>query len=129
MVIDDDEPVLVFHQSVLEEEGYEVDTAEHVGVALEKMSATRPDLILLDIRMPGVDGIHAARMFKHDLRLKDVPILIITSCRDEDVLEKLEESGACGILFKPYAADLLYRRVQAIFEQSDRAEYGPFTIE
>lgn len=129
MVIDDDESVRVFHRTVLEEEGYEVDTAEHVGMALEKMSAMRPDLILLDIRMPGVDGMRAARMFKHDLRLKDVPILMISSCRDEDVLEKLEDYGASGILFKPYDVDLLYKRVHAILERPTGAGTGAFTIE
>lgn len=79
LVVDDDPDFLEATRAVLESRPYSVATAKNGAEGLEKASSMAPDLILLDIIMPGLDGFEVCRRLKQDARLSHIPVMMITS--------------------------------------------------
>ncbi len=79
LVVDDDPDFLAATRAVLESQPYSVATAHSGEEALEKARSILPDLILLDIIMPGMDGFEVCRRLKEDTRLSQTPVMMITS--------------------------------------------------
>ncbi len=77
LVIDDEENIRLLYTEELADEGYEVSVAASAQEALAKIEAERPDLITLDIRMPGIDGIEFLRLLRE--RDRDLPVIIVTA--------------------------------------------------
>jgi CheY-like chemotaxis protein len=77
LVVDDEEGIRFLYQEELEDEGYEVTLASNGEEALEKLSANGIDLVLLDIKMPGMDGVEVLRRIKE--KSKDVPVILSTA--------------------------------------------------
>jgi DNA-binding response OmpR family regulator len=77
LVIDDEENIRLLYREELTDEGYEVEVAESAEEAMRIIETQRPDLITLDIRMPGVDGIEFLRMLREKHR--DLPVVIVTA--------------------------------------------------
>lgn len=77
LVVDDEENIRLLYKEELADEGYEVSVAASAEEALAKIEAERPDLITLDIRMPGVDGIEFLRLLRE--RDRDLPVIIVTA--------------------------------------------------
>lgn len=77
LVVDDEENIRLLYEEELAEEGYEVSVAASAEEALAQIEAHRPDLITLDIRMPGVDGIEFLRLLRE--RDRDLPVIIVTA--------------------------------------------------
>lgn len=77
LVVDDEENIRFLYEEELAEEGYEVSVAASAEEALAQIEAHRPDLITLDIRMPGVDGIEFLRLLRE--RDRDLPVIIVTA--------------------------------------------------
>ena len=77
LVVDDEENIRLLYEEELAEEGYEVSVAASAQEALAKIEAERPDLITLDIRMPGVDGIEFLKLLRE--RDRDLPVIIVTA--------------------------------------------------
>ncbi len=78
LVADDDKDMLALTERWLLREGYTVDTAVSGGEALDKLSGIRPDLILLDYRMPGMDGLQTLERIREDESNRDIPVIIRT---------------------------------------------------
>lgn len=112
LVVDDTDSLREVTAMILESSGYRVVTAEDGMDALEKASAERFDLILMDVTMPVMNGYDAVRSLKADPSTSSVPVLFYSG---EDVLElqrKSEELGAQGFLTKPSDLDLLLQAVE-----------------
>lgn len=105
MVVDDEEPYTDVMQIILGEYGFEVFAANNVFEARELLEGLTPDLILLDVMMPEVDGLTFLRELRGHERLHVTPVLIITAY-SETRTEALE-SGAAGYLTKPFSAQQL----------------------
>ncbi|MBI3522063.1 MAG: response regulator [Chloroflexi bacterium] len=108
LVVDDDDGIRDFVTSALSEEGYAVDEAADGAEALAHASSWDPDLILLDMRMPVMDGWEFARTYR-DKPGKHAPIVIVTAALD--VAKDAREIGADGFLAKPFQLDDLLRLV------------------
>lgn len=119
LIIDDDSVIVDVCEVMLNENGYEVERGECVADAVRLARETRPDLILMDIMMPGVDGARGTRMLKNDLQTKDIPVLVMTGCADESARSKALEYGAESVLSKPFNMQMLLREIDSIL--SDRA--------
>jgi CheY-like chemotaxis protein len=77
LVVDDEENIRLLYQEELEEDGYTVDVAAHGQEALEKLNTFQPDLVTLDIRMPGMDGVETLRKIKEVQR--DLPVILCSA--------------------------------------------------
>lgn len=110
LLVDDEPGVLDALSDSLSEEGYEVDTAARGGEAIEKVKANPPDLILLDIRMPGMDGLETLR------RVLEVEpglgVIMVTAVHDEDVAKQAMARGAFDYVTKPI--DLKYLKMSVL---------------
>src|SRR6188474_1652592 len=110
LVIDDEETVIELIRLLLELKGYEVFTANRAEEGLRKAYRTHPDLILLDIMMPDMDGWEVCRRLRE---LSDVPIIFLTAKSEvKDVVRGLE-MGADDYVVKPYDNDELVARIKA----------------
>lgn len=102
LVVDDDPLVVKVLKDPLERAGYDVDTAYHGLDALKQVKENKPDLIILDILMPLLDGFKVARFLKFDQNYKDIPIIVLTSRATAGEREMGEKVGANEFLCKPF---------------------------
>lgn len=107
MVVDDSLTVRKITSRMLEREGFQVTTAKDGVDALEKLTEYKPDVMLLDIEMPRMDGFDLARNVRADARLKDVPIIMITSRMADKHRNYAMEIGVNHYLGKPYQEEQL----------------------
>jgi DNA-binding response OmpR family regulator len=110
LVVDDDADLVTMVEILLDEAGYRVDTAYDGQQALDRVALEMPDLILLDMKMPGMDGWSFAREFhaRHD---NHAPIIVFTAA--EDARQRAEEIGARSFIGKPFEIDDLIAIVDA----------------
>jgi CheY-like chemotaxis protein len=102
LVVDDDPLVLKILKDPLQRAGYDVRLAAHGLEALQKVKESQPDLIILDILMPLLDGFKVARFLKFDKRFKSIPIIVITSRATEGERKMGEQVGANEFVYKPF---------------------------
>lgn len=118
LVVDDEASIVTMLAYNLEKEGYDVVTAEDGEVALEKFESEKPDLLLLDIMMPKMDGYEVCRKIREK---SNVPIIMLTARADEvDKVVGLE-MGADDYVTKPFGNRELIARVKANLRRSDIA--------
>lgn len=110
LVIDDDEDLLEVVQFFLTREGYRVTTAKNGQEALDAVAASMPDLILLDMKMPVMNGWEFAKEY-HRRYDKRAPIIVVTAA--DDARQRAIETGAVAWVSKPFEADDLLRAVAA----------------
>ena len=120
MVVDDDPDILDMTRLVLEGGGYRVLPAGSGAEALRALEQSRPDLILLDINMPDMDGWQVLRVLKVDERTTAIPVAMFSIKMEvRDRLHGLQE-GAFDYITKPFSTDDLLQRVRRIFETLER---------
>lgn len=114
LVVDDDPEIVSFLKRGLIYEGYTVDTASNGTEALAKARESEPDLVILDIMMPGMDGIEVCKRFR---QVSAVPILMLTA--KGTVADRVVglDSGADDYLVKPFAFDELLARMRALLRR------------
>ncbi len=115
LVVDDDRLVLATVAEGLREAGYAVETAESAPEARERVGAARPDIALLDVRMPGETGIELARW----LRARDIPFLFLTAYGDASIVREAVEEGALGYLIKPVDVPQLVAAIEAALQRAE----------
>jgi CheY-like chemotaxis protein len=101
LIVEDNPGLRRMLRDVLEVNGYIVHVAPDAFVALPLAQKVRPDLILTDIGLPGMDGIRFARRIREDWSLSHVPILTMTAQETPDVIARVREAGLHGPLTKP----------------------------
>lgn len=119
LVVDDDPEIVSFLKRGLIYEGYGVDTASDGTEALERAHQKEPDLVILDIMMPGIDGIEVSKRLR---QAGDVPILLLTA--KGTIADRVAglNSGADDYLIKPFAFDELLARVRALLRRHQPKE-------
>jgi CheY-like chemotaxis protein len=115
LLVDDVADNLSLLKAFLELEGYAVETAENGSAALEKMRASRPDLVLLDVMMPGMDGYAVTKAIRRNDQLRTVPIVLITAHIDACRIKGLAV-GATDFIRKPIVLEELLANIQRILE-------------
>ena len=101
LLVDDTDTILLFLKTLLAVNDFEFLTAKNGAEAVEKARRERPDLVLLDIFMPVMDGIEACRVMKGDPELKDIPVVIVTARSEAENVERCLDAGCDDYVFKP----------------------------
>lgn len=112
LIADDEEDVVSALQFTLEKEGYECLTAYDGKEALDKAKKDHPDLIVLDIMMPKMNGYEVSRFLKFDVRFKQIPIIMLTARTQAKDKEIGQETGADVYITKPFEMDALVSTVK-----------------
>ena len=117
-LVDDDRNILTSVSIALEAEGYKVSTHTDGAAALAAMTARQPDLAVLDIKMPGMDGMELLNRLR---RVSSVPVIFLTS-KDEEIDEMLGlKMGADDYIRKPFSQRLLIERIRAVLRRTEAA--------
>jgi len=101
VIVEDDEKNLYLAKFILEKEGYEVIEARDGLEAIDKISKETPDLILMDMQLPNLDGYEATRRIKADERLAKIPVIAFTAYAMKGDREKTLGAGCSGHIAKP----------------------------
>lgn len=101
LLIEDNDYVRRMYENILSIEKYEVTLATSGEEGIQKAKIEKPDLILLDVIMPKLNGIQVLEMLKADPQTKDIPVVMLTIVGEEEVIEKCLKLGARGYLIKP----------------------------
>jgi len=116
LLIDDSRDFRVLFSRFLKTSGYETAEAKNGEDGLQKIGEFKPDLILLDVMMPGIDGYEVCRRMRSDERLKDIPVIFLTAKADVDSIEKGFASGGMDYIVKPFHSNELLARVKTHLE-------------
>ena len=114
LLVDDEKDLVSSLKLDLEAKGYSVITAQDGNSALELARKENPQLVLLDLMLPGLDGYRVLKLLKSDERYRQIPILVITARADVADLTQAMECGADGCLVKPLKLDVLLNRVDTL---------------
>jgi two-component system alkaline phosphatase synthesis response regulator PhoP len=129
ILIADDEPdILEILKYNLQGEGYEVYTAKNGTEAIEVAKKTLPDLIILDIMMPGKNGIEVCNILRLQPAFKETLIIFLTALSDETTEIKGLETGADDYLTKPISPKVLISKVNALFRRLNKEDTGILQI-
>ena len=119
LVIDDDPTLLKLAQSVLNSSGYEVVVAADAPNGLELAMKQNPDLIILDVMMPVINGFNICRLMKSEKSLKHIPIILLTSRSTESDQKIGAEVGADAYFAKPFKTDELLFKVRELLKTAN----------
>jgi len=129
ILIADDEPdILEIIQYNLQREGYEVITAKNGNEAIDLAKKYKPDLIILDIMMPGKNGIEVCNILRLQPAFNDTLIIFLTAMSDEGTEIKGLETGADDYLTKPVSPKILVSKVNALFRRINKEDNGVIQI-
>ena len=103
LVVDDDPRLLHVVSMYLSIEGYDVDTAPNGEEGLQRLEALRPDLVILDVMMPGIDGLEACRRIKSNPETRQIPVVLFTALSRTDDVESGRAAGANRFINKPFS--------------------------
>ena len=122
LVVEDEEEILELLTYNLTREGYAVESVASGEEALKRIQSKPPDLILLDLMLPGVDGLEVCKSIKGNPDMRDVPIMMLTARSEEaDIVTGLE-LGADDYITKPFSRRVLLARVKAVLRRKSEGE-------
>lgn len=112
LVVDDEPDLIKFVKARLEKNDYEVLTAVDGEGAMQVMEAARPDLVVLDILLPKLDGYRVCELIKKDQRYAGIPVIMLTAKDQKDDILLGKKIGADAYITKPFESDLLLYNVR-----------------
>lgn len=114
IIVDDEPDILKTIEIFLKGEGFNVITAADGITALDKIRRERPDLVILDIMLPKLDGYKVCRMLKFDSKFKTIPVVILTARAQEVDEKKAKEVHADAYITKPFQPDVLLEKIKSL---------------
>jgi two-component system alkaline phosphatase synthesis response regulator PhoP len=118
LVVDDEEDIRELVELNLSQEGFKIISCESGEEALEKAGAELPDLIILDLMLPGIDGLAVCKKLKSNLKTENIPVVMLTARGEEtDVVTGLE-LGADDYVTKPFSGKVLVARVRRLLRKA-----------
>lgn len=112
LVVDDSATETMLISSPLRAEGYDVITAKNGDEALLRLDADRPDLIVLDVVMPGKNGFQLCRQIRNDARYRTLPVILLTSKNQESDKFWGMKQGATAYMTKPFVSEMLLATIR-----------------
>ena len=127
-VVDDEEDILELVRYHLTREGFLVATATNGESAVKTISQKPPDLILLDLMLPGINGLEVCRILKKENKTADIPIIMLTAKGEESDIVTGLEIGADDYITKPFSLKVLIARIHTIVRRKQRPPTDKNTI-
>ena len=121
LVVEDDSDIRELISFNLKNEGHQVFEAKDGEVGIDKARKKLPDLILLDLMLPGIQGLDVCRIIKSDQETKEIPIIMVTAVGQEEDIVKGLETGADDYITKPFSIKVLIARVNTVLKRSIEA--------
>jgi response regulator RpfG family c-di-GMP phosphodiesterase len=131
LTVDDEEMNLELLEILMIPLGYQVEKAKNGKEALEKIAERSPDIILLDVMMPGMDGFEVCRILKEDEKTRDIPVVMVTALNQIENKVTGIETGADDYLIKPFHRNELIARVKSLLKVrtlNDKVKKYQYTI-
>ena len=128
LVVDDEEDILELITYNLSKERYQVTCALSGEIALDKAQKEQPDLILLDLMLPDIDGLTVFRKLKSDPLTRDTPIIMLTAKSEEADIVLGLELGADDYIVKPFSPRVLQARIKAVLRRREHEEADDASI-
>jgi two-component system alkaline phosphatase synthesis response regulator PhoP len=119
LVVDDERHIVRLVEVNLQKAGYTVTTAYDGIEALEKVAADKPDMIILDVMMPRLDGFETLKKLQADAKTRDIPVIMLTAKAQDADIFKGWSSGVSSYLTKPFNPRELLTFVERIFQSLD----------
>jgi len=120
LVVEDDKDILELVSYNLQREGFDVKGVATGEAALSSARSRTPDVILLDLMLPGVDGLEVCREIREDDKTRQIPIIIVSAKGEESDIVAGLELGADDYITKPFSPKVLIARVRAVLRRKDR---------
>lgn len=117
LVADDDKDLVMALSIRLRAGGYDVISAHDGDEAFELASKNKPDLIILDVRMPAGGGFTSIDRMKHSLNTRNIPVIFLTAFDDEDMREEGRKLGAVGFFRKPFDDSEFMEAIAAVMDR------------
>ncbi|MBV9100217.1 MAG: response regulator [Candidatus Dormibacteraeota bacterium] len=122
LVVDDDPRLLQIVAMYLSIEGYDVATAYNGEDGLAQIALQRPDLVILDVMMPGMDGLEACRRIRNNPETTGIPVLMFSALSGDDDIERARNAGANNMITKPFNLVGLGTVVRSFFPSNGDGE-------
>ena len=117
LIIDDAVELNQLIQTRLEADRHQVITAYNGKEGLEKVESEQPDLIILDVNMPEMDGFEVCRTLKSDDRYNKIPIIFLSAMAQQDEINAGKKAGADAYVVKPYEPTILLAKIESLLER------------
>lgn len=118
VLIIDDQPFFInMQQTMLKQQGYQVLSSTNGPEGLKLAKKHKPDLILLDIEMPGMDGFAVCQQLRQDQELRQIPVIILTGTQDPKLNEKAFKAGADVTVLKSISGERLINMIRIALEK------------
>ncbi len=114
LIVEDEESILLSLEFLLTEEGYSVVTAQDGAAALNAAAAQTPDLVLLDVMLPHIDGFEVCRQMRANPALRNTRIMMVTARGRETEVERGMALGADAFLTKPFSTRELMEKIRSL---------------
>ncbi len=116
LVIDDDQSLLDMIQLMLRRAGHTSTLMNNVRDGIQHAIAEQPDLIIMDVLMPELNGYQVCRILRKEARTADIPIMILTALNEREQRENAQDSGADAFVSKPVTMEILGEEISALLE-------------
>lgn len=117
LLADDEEDIKTILSMYLENSGYDVETAYDGLDAMERIKERKPDLILMDIMMPVLDGIEVTRQIKEQEEFRDIPVVMLTAAAHSSMVQRAMDAGARDYISKPFDPEKVNEIIQKILSE------------
>lgn len=128
LVVDDEEDILSLVEYNLLKEGYKATCVAAGEEAIKLAASLKPNLIILDLMLPGVDGLEVCRTLKRDPKTSDIPIVMLTAKGEESDVVKGLEMGADDYITKPFSPKILLARMKVVLRRKESEPVDDATI-
>lgn len=112
LIVEDEESLLKLESILLTSKGYDVRGVPSGRAALDAIAEEKPDLVLLDIMLPEIDGFEVCRRIKADAATRDIPVVMLTAKKTRDDMAKGEKAGADWYITKPFKSAMVIETIQ-----------------
>ena len=116
LIVEDEESLLKLESILLTSKGYEVHGVGDGRAALEAMETVKPDLVLLDIMLPEIDGFEVCRRIKSNEATRKIPVIMLTAKKSREDMARGEQVGADWYITKPFKSVMVIETIQRFME-------------